>query len=51
MRRWGAAIDQARGSCAETDVVGVSPLEGEDALDRYRFVRAAQAVGFRLGEI
>ncbi|OYV60434.1 MAG: hypothetical protein B7Z69_04120 [Actinobacteria bacterium 21-73-9] len=26
-------------------------LYGEDALDRYRFVRAAQAVGLRLGEI
>ena len=26
-------------------------LCGEDALDRYRFVRAAQAVGLRLGEI
>jgi DNA-binding transcriptional MerR regulator len=26
-------------------------LYGEEALDRYRFVRAAQAVGFRLGEI
>lgn len=26
-------------------------LYGEDALDRYRFVRVAQAVGFRLGEI
>ena len=43
------------------DDVGVLPaqewtpsgyhLYGEDALDRYRFVRAAQAVGFRLGEI
>ena len=26
-------------------------LYGADALDRYRFVRAAQAVGLRLGEI
>ena len=26
-------------------------LYSEDALDRYRFVRAAQAVGLRLGEI
>lgn len=26
-------------------------LYGEDALDRYRFVRAAQAVGLSLGEI
>lgn len=26
-------------------------LYGEDALDRYRFVRAAQAIGLRLGEI
>lgn len=26
-------------------------LYGEDALDRYRFVRTAQAVGLRLGEI
>ena len=26
-------------------------LYGEEALDRYRFVRAAQAVGLRLGEI
>ena len=26
-------------------------LYGDDALDRYRFVRAAQAVGLRLGEI
>lgn len=26
-------------------------LYGEDALDRFRFVRAAQAVGLRLGEI
>jgi MerR family copper efflux transcriptional regulator len=26
-------------------------LYGEDAVDRYRFVRAAQAVGLRLGEI
>lgn len=43
------------------DDVGVLPAQertpsgyrlcGEDALDRYRFVRAAQAVGFRLGEI
>ena len=43
------------------DDVGVLPalertpsgyrLYGEDALDRYRFVRAAQAVGFRLEEI
>jgi DNA-binding transcriptional MerR regulator len=43
------------------DDVGVLPaqertpsgyrLYGEGALDRYRFVRAAQAVGFRLGEI
>ncbi len=43
------------------DDVGVLPaqertpsgyrLYGEDALDRYRFVRTAQAVGFKLGEI
>ncbi len=26
-------------------------LYGEDALDRYRFLRAAQAIGLRLGEI
>ena len=37
--------------CAEERSESGYRLYEEDALDRYRFVRAAQAVGLRLGEI